>query len=399
MDFSGRKGPAGAVILAGGLSKRMGYPKALMRHEGLTWLESIVSSYKQAHVQNILAVTHHQVATHPDFPLLTGLDLLVLDEPTPSPLHTLWQALDRMPEGWTGFWVHPVDHPFVQIETISAMLHAFQTTDALIIQPCMDDRGGHPVLIDRILDGEICNASPEQGLREVVRKDRARVLRLPVEDGGILRGFNRPEDLDEPQERIGEWVRKALNKDQEAISRLFDLYENRMVKAAHFRLGRTLHSLMESVDLVQSVWKDALDHLDQFEYRGPDSFYKWLHSCLINKIHSKRRYHGAGKRDVQKKDRLLHEEQLSSEVSQISDDPTPSVAAMSSEEMGRLNRILDRFPEIQREVILCRMRDDMDFSEISRQINKSVEATKKIYQRGIKKLLDQLPAEWRENQP
>lgn len=203
-----------------------------------------------------------------------------------------------------------------------------------------------------------------------------------------------PDELSE--EKIGEWVQSALEGNQEAIARLFDLYENRMVKAVHFRLGHTLHGLMESVDLVQSVWKDALNNIEKFEYRGPDSFYKWMHSCLINKINSKRRYHRADKRDVKKSDALVHEDHMTNRASQLSEDPTPSVAAMGTEEMELLIRILDTFPEVQRDVLLSRMRDDMDYAEIGKKIGKSVEATKKIYQRGMKKLMEQLPSEWRE---
>ena len=53
---------------------------------------------------------------------------------------------------------------------------------------------------------EVRTASPDQGLRQVVRADPCRVRRLAVEDPGILKGVNRPGDLpgrDDPEKRSG----------------------------------------------------------------------------------------------------------------------------------------------------------------------------------------------------
>ena len=190
------------------------------------------------------------------------------------------------------------------------------------------------------------------------------------------------------EDEIGALVEQALGGDQEAVAGLYRLYEKRMINAVHFRLGHTLHSLMESVDLVQSVWKDALCNLDRFEYRGPDSFYRWMHSCLINKINMKRRYHGASKRDV-KKGGELHE-------GQATPDPKPSAVVMGNEDHDRLVEIMKGVSDMQRKVLLLRMRDEMDYPAIAGAVGKSVDATKKIYQRGLKKLIDQLPQEWRD---
>ncbi|MHC4942027.1 MAG: RNA polymerase sigma factor [Planctomycetota bacterium] len=203
------------------------------------------------------------------------------------------------------------------------------------------------------------------------------------------------EEKDNLEDRVGELVEQALSGDQEAVARLYRLYESKMIRAAHFKLGHTLHGLMESMDLVQSVWKDALDNLQQFEYRGPDSFYKWLHSCLINKIQSKRRYHGAEKRDAKKVNRLHTEAGITSPTPEASGDPTPSRVAMGHEEMQEVFRILETFTEDQRKVMILRMKDELGYVEIASRIDKSVEATKKLFHRGMKKLLEQLPEAWR----
>lgn len=188
-------GKIGAVILSGGLSRRMGRHKALIPLSGSTFLETIVSAYRNAGVDALLVVTHQAVVQDPDFPELEGIELQVLPEATESPLHTLWQALDRIEDQWSAFFLHPVDHPFVREETVRRMVDLFEEKRPMILQPRCNDRGGHPVLIDLALAHEIRSAPPGQGLRAVVRADPDRVCRLEVTDEGILKGVNRPSDL------------------------------------------------------------------------------------------------------------------------------------------------------------------------------------------------------------
>jgi molybdenum cofactor cytidylyltransferase len=196
--MAAERAPIGAVILAGGLSRRMGRAKALCSWGGSLFAERIVSAYRTAAIPRLLLVTHGEIARDPLFPSL-GLEdseCLVLDQPAPTPLQTLWKALEKIEGLWSAFFLHPVDHPFVLPSTLQAMTRAFEQKEALIVQPRFEDRGGHPVLIRISLAREIRGASPKEGLRQVVRRDRARVLRLEVNDPGILRGINRPGDLE-----------------------------------------------------------------------------------------------------------------------------------------------------------------------------------------------------------
>ena len=166
------------------------------------------------------------------------------------------------------------------------------------------------------------------------------------------------------------------------IFTLYGLYNNRLTNIAHHRLGHTLHGLMESVDLVQSVWSDVLSALHQFEDRGPDSFFHWLHTCLLHKISAKRRFHSAEKRRA-KRSHALPEGDLLPETH----DKTPSQQAEMSDEVVHLMEVLARFPETQRDVLLLRMRDGLTHEEIASHVGKSVEAVKKIYQRSLEKLI------------
>ena len=68
--------------------------------------------------------------------------------------------------------------------------------------------------------------------------------------------------------------------------------------------------------------------------------------------------------------------------------PTPSQAAISKERLELLTEVLETFPDVQRQVLVMRLRDELGYEEIGRLIGKSTEATRVLYGRSLKKLID-----------
>ena len=199
------------------------------------------------------------------------------------------------------------------------------------------------------------------------------------------------DQANEHERRTEELIARAVDGDREAIATLYRIYEAAMIDAAHRRRGRTLDGLMESVDLVQSVWGDVLEDLEDYRPRGPGSFEAWLQTCLLNKIRAKGRHHAAARRDAHK---LRSLQPGASEgvphSAPPASDPTPSRIVVAREEVERLMKVLEGFPEEQRRVLIMRMRDDLPYAEIADRVGKSVEATKKLHGRGLRKLAEVL---------
>jgi RNA polymerase sigma-70 factor (ECF subfamily) len=181
-------------------------------------------------------------------------------------------------------------------------------------------------------------------------------------------------------------VAKAKEGDQEAVSALYRLYEFRLKKAVKKKLGSKLRGRLETMDLVQSVRKDVLLDVKAFDYRGPDSFFHWLLTCIIRKIQDKGRYFSAGKRDLDKEQRIHTGGVLPGEHE--AGGPSPSQAAIADEHLERLMRLLDKLPELQRKALVLRMRDEMEFDEIGKRMGKSPEAVRKLYSRAMKRIGD-----------
>ena len=190
-------------------------------------------------------------------------------------------------------------------------------------------------------------------------------------------------DLNEQTQQL---IDRAREGDQNAIGDLYRLYEQRLHGAVRGRLGGRLKARMEPSDLVQSVWKDVLSGMHDFEYRGPDSFFHWLLTRVLWKIGDKNRYFAARKRDPARERPLAGGAEGGAERQPVATDPTPSRAAAADEELDSLMRLLDRLPSAQRQVLVLRMRDERSFVEIGRMTGRSADAARKLYNRALKRI-------------
>jgi molybdenum cofactor cytidylyltransferase len=84
----------------------------------------------------------------------------------------------------------PVDHPRVRPATVAAVLGA-AGRDRIVV-PCFGGRGGHPTAFGAALFRELAAAA---SARAVVAADPRRVVRLDVDDPGVVRDVDTPADL------------------------------------------------------------------------------------------------------------------------------------------------------------------------------------------------------------
>lgn len=195
------------------------------------------------------------------------------------------------------------------------------------------------------------------------------------------------EDTNSLDKKTLPLVIRARDGDHGAVGDLYRLYEKRLKGAVRKQLGNKLRSRMETMDLVQSVWKDALSDIKGFEYKGADSFFKWMLSCIIRKIQDKGRYYAAKKRDLEKEVGMENRGAASNGFSPPkSMDPTPSQAAITDEHTERLMGFLDKLPDNQRQALVLRMKDELEFEQIAEIMDKSEEAVRKLYSRAIKNI-------------
>jgi CTP:molybdopterin cytidylyltransferase MocA len=108
-------------------------------------------------------------------------------------------GLALLPPDHTGVLIHLVDHPLVSAATMQALCAAHLAKPQSIIIPTCNGRQGHPTLFPR---GVLAELTPSVILRDIVRKDPARVLRVPVEDEGIFLDMDTPAEYEAMRQRV-----------------------------------------------------------------------------------------------------------------------------------------------------------------------------------------------------
>jgi CTP:molybdopterin cytidylyltransferase MocA len=185
------------VVLAAGAGTRFGTPKgAATGPDGDTFAETIARSAAEAGADPIVVVAHESHAVP------AGTRRVENPDPMSDPIVSLRLGLAQLANtGVEGTLVWPVDCPFVKTETITAVVEAAASRNAIIAVPSYGARRGHPSWFAREVWLELMTVE-QGGARAVIRRDETRVLHVPVDDRAILADIDTRADL---AEALAEW--------------------------------------------------------------------------------------------------------------------------------------------------------------------------------------------------
>jgi molybdenum cofactor cytidylyltransferase len=196
------------IVLAAGESKRMGRPKALLPcpPDGHTFVTQAVRTLHTGGIDEVGVVGRpHDSALRTEVsrqarPVVAYLENLTPERGQISSLLvgvSYAEACDA-----DGVMVLPVDIPSVKAATVRSLCDAFDRGAARIVRAVYQGRHGHPVIFGRPVFAELRAADLSVGAREVLRRDPARVFEVAVDDPGVLRDVDVPDDyrrlVDEP---------------------------------------------------------------------------------------------------------------------------------------------------------------------------------------------------------
>lgn len=68
------------------------------------------------------------------------------------------------------------------------------------------------------------------------------------------------------------------------MAELLTSHAQRLLESVRAELGDRLRTRLESQDVMQQVYLDALNNIDKFVSQGHDSFFRWLHRIALNRI-------------------------------------------------------------------------------------------------------------------
>ena len=158
------------------------------------------------------------------------------------------------------------------------------------------------------------------------------------------------------------------------------------------RLGRQLRVRESSLDLVQSVCREALEGLHRFEYRGPNSFRNWLLRQAENKIRDRGRYWNRARRSLDREagavTSLLSQERTGGQtlINQLRSFATPSRHAVAREDLTRAESAFARLaPDSRRVIVLARVQG-LSHKQVAQIMDRSEAATRTLLSRALARL-------------
>lgn len=188
--------PVEAILLAAGESRRMGYPKPLLRLGSRTFIEVLAAAILQSTARLIVVVGAHAGAVRHAVPVDPRIAVVENPDYLRGQLSSIKAALPHVSPEAGGALVHLADHPMVRAETFAAVIDGYRRLQKPITIARYRGRRGHPVLFARELFAELAAAPEDQGARVVVAADPARVAYIDVDDSGVLTDLDTPEDLE-----------------------------------------------------------------------------------------------------------------------------------------------------------------------------------------------------------
>lgn len=184
-----------AVILAGGESRRMGAPKALVPFRGISFVQHLVNATRHARIgvrRIVLGAGAEQIRDQ------LGVDpgsIVLNPDWEQGQLSSIQAGIRSLPEETEGMILCPVDHPLVSANLISNLIHQFDLSGKPIVLPAFRGQRGHPVIFRASLYDELLAAPVDIGARQVVWAHPQEIEEVHTEEEGVVLNLNDPETL------------------------------------------------------------------------------------------------------------------------------------------------------------------------------------------------------------
>jgi molybdenum cofactor cytidylyltransferase len=184
-----------AIVLAAGLSRRMGLPKQLMPLGDKTLLEHALANLRSSAVDEIVLV----LGAHAD-----EIEQKVSTEGLKVVINTLYEqgmgtslraGLAAVDPSMCAAMVVLADQPFVRPSTLNQLIAYQRQHDSQITLPLYKGFRGNPVLLDRSVFQELNSLAGDVGCRAIFGGHAEDIHKVPVNDIGVLLDIDTLDDL------------------------------------------------------------------------------------------------------------------------------------------------------------------------------------------------------------
>lgn len=183
------------VILAAGLSRRMGFPKALLRWEEETYLDRQIRLFGAVCDEVIVVLRPGALDQLTDCRRLSEARVVYNPDADRGQLSSLQTGLAAATGNEVLF--SPVDYAHVSEATVRLIAAG---GPEMVMQPEFEGKHGHPVWVRRPVVEALLAAPPEGAARDVVRRFPRSFVEVP--DAGVVMDADDPAAYAAVRERM-----------------------------------------------------------------------------------------------------------------------------------------------------------------------------------------------------
>jgi molybdenum cofactor cytidylyltransferase len=186
-----------AIVLAAGLSTRMGTQKLLLPFEGKTIVEKVVENILNSGIEQIMVVLgsdHAEISeTLKSMPVH-----FAVNENFQEGMHTsVISGVKALPPEAKAVLIFLGDQPFIPAKAIKIVVEFWENSGMGIVIPLFDGKRGHPPLYDLKYRNELLNLDPTIGLRSIAQKFSDDIFEVETYCPEIVRDIDTPADYSE----------------------------------------------------------------------------------------------------------------------------------------------------------------------------------------------------------
>lgn len=185
----------GAVVLAAGLSQRMGRPKMTLPWQDTTIIGQVVRVLLDVGIDHVLVVTggsRNDVES-----ALAGMPVSTTFNPdfaNGEMMQSLRVGLTALHQEINAALVVLGDQPQIELDVVKSILTAHKQGQNIIVVPSYQSRRGHPWLVDRALWDVLLDAQAISTMRQFLNQFRNQICYVDVNTASILHDLDTPED-------------------------------------------------------------------------------------------------------------------------------------------------------------------------------------------------------------
>lgn len=197
-----RPGGIAIIILAAGLSRRMGAPKLLMRLGSRPLLGHVIHHALASQLSPVVVVASPYLAArqaewqHPAGGATGRLHVVVNPDPARGMGSSLKLGIGALPPGVEGAVIALGDQPLLPPGIFSRLAEAYRKGRAPVVAPVYGGRRGHPVLVAARLFPELLTVTGDEGGRRVLERYKEATCLIPFPDPLAGMDADTPADLE-----------------------------------------------------------------------------------------------------------------------------------------------------------------------------------------------------------